>query len=80
MCHKIGNMFARIRDGRRIATRPDRCPILFLLACALAATVICRLHVLTLARSQSPRQPSPSARAALKPLGLARDPAPDTAG
>ena len=38
--HKIENMFARIKDWRRIATRYDRCPILFLSACALAATVI----------------------------------------
>ena len=38
--HKIENMFARIKDWRRIATRDDRCPILYLSACALAATVI----------------------------------------
>jgi transposase len=38
--HKIENMVARLRDWRRIATRYDRCPILFLSACALAATVI----------------------------------------
>lgn len=38
--HKIENMFARLKDCRRIATRYDRCPILFLSACALAATVI----------------------------------------
>ena len=38
--HKIENMFARVKDWRRIATRYDRCPILFLSACALAATVI----------------------------------------
>jgi transposase len=38
--HRIENMFARIKDWRRIATRYDRCPILFLSACALAATVI----------------------------------------
>jgi len=38
--HKIENMFARLKDWRRIATRYDRCPILFLSACALAATVI----------------------------------------
>ena len=39
-CHKIENMFARLKDWRRIATRYDRCPILFLSACALAATVM----------------------------------------
>jgi transposase len=38
--HKIENMFARLKDWRRIATRYDRCLILFLSACALAAIVI----------------------------------------
>ena len=38
--HRIENMFARLKDWRRIATRYDRCPIIFLSACALAATVI----------------------------------------
>ena len=38
--YKIENMFARLRDWRRIATRYDQCPNLFLSACALAATVI----------------------------------------
>jgi transposase len=38
--HKIENMFACLKDWRRIATRYDRCPILFLSACALAATGI----------------------------------------
>ena len=38
--HKIENMFARLKDWRRIATRYDRCPIPFLSACALAATVM----------------------------------------
>ena len=38
--HRIENMFARLKDWRRIATRYDRCTILFLSACALAATVI----------------------------------------
>ena len=38
--HRIVNTFAHIKDWRRIATRYDRCPILFLSACALAATVI----------------------------------------
>ena len=41
--HKIENMFARLKDWRRIATRYDRCPILSLSAFALAATVICWL-------------------------------------
>lgn len=38
--HRIENMFARLKVWRRIATRHDRCAILFLSACALAATVI----------------------------------------
>lgn len=38
--HRIENMFARLKDWRCIATRYDRCPILFLSACALAANVI----------------------------------------
>ena len=38
--HRIENMFARLKDWRRIATRYDSCPILFLSACALAATVM----------------------------------------
>ena len=38
--HKIESMFARIKDWRWIATRYDRCPIIFLSACALAATAI----------------------------------------
>jgi transposase len=38
--HKIENLFARLKYWRLIATRYDRCPILFLSACALAATVI----------------------------------------
>ena len=38
--HRIENMFAHLKDWRRIATRYDRCPILFLSACALAATVM----------------------------------------
>lgn len=38
--HRIENMFARIKDWRRVATRYNRCPIMFLSTCALAATVI----------------------------------------
>lgn len=37
---KIENMFARLKAWRCIATRYDQCPILFLSAYALAATVI----------------------------------------
>ncbi|GLK63181.1 hypothetical protein GCM10017635_06500 [Paracoccus kondratievae] len=38
--HRIENMFARLKDWRCIGTRYDRCPILSLSACALAANVI----------------------------------------
>ena len=38
--HKIENVFGRIKDWRRVATRYDRCPKVFLSAIALAATVI----------------------------------------
>ena len=31
-------MFGRLKDWRRVATRYDRCPIVFLCATALAAT------------------------------------------
>ncbi len=36
----IENMFARLKDWRRIATRYDRCAKVFLSACALAAVVM----------------------------------------
>jgi transposase len=38
--HKIENIFARLKDWRRVAMRDDRRPTLFLSACALAAIVI----------------------------------------
>ena len=38
--HRIENMFGRLEDWRRIATRYDRCADLFLSACALAAIVL----------------------------------------
>jgi transposase len=38
--HKIENMFGKLKDWRRIATRYDRCPELFLSAIALAAIVL----------------------------------------
>ncbi|WP_342773656.1 transposase [Falsirhodobacter xinxiangensis] len=34
------SMFGRLKDWRRVATRYDRCPEVFLSAIALAATVI----------------------------------------
>ena len=38
--YRIENSFARLKDWRRIATRYDRCPKVFLSACALAAIVM----------------------------------------
>ena len=38
--HRIENMFGRLKDWRRIATRYDRCPKVFLSVVALAATVM----------------------------------------
>ena len=38
--HKIENSFAHLKDWRRVATRYDRCPKVFLSACALAAIVM----------------------------------------
>jgi hypothetical protein len=47
--NRIEIMFGRLKDWRRVATRYDRCPKVFLSAIALAATVIHWLGVLTLA-------------------------------
>ena len=38
--HRIENMFGRLKDWRRVATRYDRCPTVFFSALALAATVL----------------------------------------
>lgn len=38
--HRIENMFARLKDWRRIHTRYDRCADLFLAAITFAATFI----------------------------------------
>lgn len=38
--HKIENSFARLKDWRRVSTRYDRCPKVFLSARALAAVVM----------------------------------------
>ena len=38
--HRIKNLFARLKDWRRIATRYDRCGELFLSAICIAATVM----------------------------------------
>jgi transposase len=41
--NRIEIMFGRLKDWRRVATRHDRCPEVFLSAIALAATVTFRL-------------------------------------
>ena len=38
--NRIEIMFGRLKDWRRVATRYDRCPKVFLSACALAAVVM----------------------------------------
>ncbi len=38
--HRIEMMFGRLKNWRRVATHYDRCPIVFLSAVALAATVL----------------------------------------
>lgn len=38
--NRIEIMFGRLKDWRRVATRYDRCPKVFLSAVALAATVL----------------------------------------
>jgi transposase len=38
--HKIENLFAKLKDWRRIATRYDRCAHTFMAAIVLAATVL----------------------------------------
>jgi transposase len=38
--HKIENMFGRMKDWRRAAMRFDRRADIFLVACALATTVL----------------------------------------
>ena len=40
--HQVENLLARLKDGRRIATRHDCCAPIFLSAVLLAVTVIFR--------------------------------------
>jgi hypothetical protein len=47
--NRIEIMFGRLKDWRRVATRYDRCPKVFLSTIALAALVIYWLCILTLA-------------------------------
>lgn len=49
--NQIEIMFGRLKDWRRVATRYDRCPKVFLSAIALAAIVIYWLCVLSLEHS-----------------------------
>ena len=42
-CNSIEIMFGRRKDKRRVVTRYDRCPKVFLSAIVLAAVVICWL-------------------------------------
>ena len=51
--NRIERMFGRLKDWRRISTRYDRSPTVFLSAIALAAAVIFWLSVLTLRTSLS---------------------------
>ncbi len=39
-CHKIENMFGKLKDWRRIHTRYDRCAHTFFSAICIAATII----------------------------------------
>ncbi|MEQ1940345.1 transposase, partial [Mesorhizobium sp. CN5-321] len=38
--HKVENLFAKLKDWRRVATRYDRCAHTFFSAICIAATVI----------------------------------------
>ena len=50
--HKIEHSFVQLKDWCRVATRYDRCPKVFLSACALAAVVMFWLLTLTLSSYQ----------------------------
>ena len=39
--HKVENLFARLKDWRRVATRYDRCAHTFFSAICIAATISC---------------------------------------
>jgi len=59
--HKIENSFARLKDWRRVATRYNRRPKVFLSACALAAAVMFWLSILTFLYLRSAKlAPSPA--------------------
>ena len=50
--HKIETSFARLKDWRHVAPSYDRCPKVFLSACALAAVVMFWLSTLTLINAE----------------------------
>jgi transposase len=50
--HKVENLFAKLKDWRRISTRYDRCAHTFISAICIAAAVICWL----LSMSPEPRR------------------------
>ena len=43
--HHIENLFAKLKDWRRVATRYDRCADIFMAAVTIAATIIFWLQV-----------------------------------
>ena len=49
--NRIEIMFGRLKDRRRVATRYDRCPKVFMSSIAIAATVLFWLCVLSLAKN-----------------------------
>jgi transposase len=42
--HKVENLFAKLKDWRRVATRYDRCAHTFFSAICIAASVACYLN------------------------------------
>ena len=72
--NRIEIMFGRLKDWRRVATRYDRCPKLFLSASALEATVIYWLSILTLGPRPRPApDPAPLSAAGGRSRGKDRD-------
>ena len=63
MRHKVENLFAKLKDWRRIATRYDRRAHIFLSAVLLGATLIFWLRVLTLGSGPFPRHHLPHVNA-----------------
>jgi transposase len=42
--HKVENLFAKLKDWRRVATRYDRCAHTYFSAICIAASVVCYLN------------------------------------